>query len=152
MSTAPIDTVPRSYWFVGASWGEDGDQTSRFLEEGIWENGYEDKYLDEVRSMRPGEQIAIKSTYTRKHDLPFDNRGESVSVMAIKAIGTITENRNEGKRVRVDWTEDALRMNHVNGISIHIGNGLAGNPGRVEMRCVDSFRFRRKTAGYRSFP
>ena len=106
MSTAPINTVPRSYWFVGASWGEDGDQTSRFLEERIWENGYEDKYLDEVRSMRPGEQIAIKSTYTRKHDLPFDNRGESVSVMAIKAIGTITENRNEGKRVRVDWTED----------------------------------------------
>ena len=35
--------------------------------------------------------------------LPFDNRGELVSVMAIKATGTITENLGDGKRVRVDW-------------------------------------------------
>ena len=55
--------------------------------------------------MRPGERIAIKLTYTRKHDLPFDNRGHSVSVMAIEATGTITENPGDGKRVRVDWTE-----------------------------------------------
>ena len=36
----------RSYWFVGASYGGTEDQTSRFLSEGIWENGYDDKYLD----------------------------------------------------------------------------------------------------------
>ena len=76
-------------WFVGAAYGTD-DQTSRFLAEGIWENGYEDKYLDLVRSMRSGDRIAIKSSYTRKHGLPFDNRGQTVSVMAIKAIGTIS--------------------------------------------------------------
>ena len=103
MSTTQHDAVPRSYWFVGASWGEDGDQTSRFLGDGIWENGYDDRYLDEVRSMRPSERIAVKATYTRKLDLPFDNRGESVSVMAIKATGTITENQGDGKRVRVNW-------------------------------------------------
>lgn len=90
-------------WFVGAMYGGAGDQTSRFLAEGIWENGYDDKLLDVVRSMRPRDRIAIKSSYTRKHDLPFDNRGHTVSVMAIKAIGTITENLNDGKRVRVDW-------------------------------------------------
>ena len=44
--------------------------------------------------MRPGERIAVKSSYTRKHGLPFDNRGQTVSVMAIKAVGTITENMN----------------------------------------------------------
>ena len=55
--------------------------------------------------MRQGDWIAIKSTYIRKHDLPFDNRGNAVSVMAVKAIGTITENLNDGKRVRVDWTK-----------------------------------------------
>jgi 5-methylcytosine-specific restriction protein B len=91
-------------WFVGAAYGTD-DQTSRFLAEGIWENGYEDKYLDLVRSMRPGDRIAIKSSYTRKHGLPFDNRGQTVSVMAIKAVGTITENPNDGKQVRVHWTK-----------------------------------------------
>ncbi len=91
-------------WFVGANYDGE-DQTSRFLSEGIWENGYNDKYLDEVRAMRPGERIAIKAAYTRKHGLPFDNRGRTVSVLGIKVIGTITENLNDGKRVRVDWTE-----------------------------------------------
>ena len=72
--------------------------------EGIWENGYEDKYVDLVKSMCPGERIAIKSSYTRKHDLPFDNRGQSVSVMAIKAIGVISSNPKDGKLVTVKWT------------------------------------------------
>lgn len=94
----------QSYWFVGASYGGTDDQTPRFLKEGIWENGYEDKYLDTVRAMQPGEQIAIKAAYTQKHDLPFDSRGLTVSVMAIKAIGTITENPGDGRRVKVDWT------------------------------------------------
>jgi 5-methylcytosine-specific restriction protein B len=94
---------PQSYWFVGTTYGETEDQMPRFLNEGIWENGYDDKHLDVVRSMRPGDRIAIKSSYTRKHELPFDSRGNAVSVMAIKATGTITGNANDGKRVRVDW-------------------------------------------------
>ncbi|MCK4626111.1 MAG: AAA family ATPase [Phycisphaerae bacterium] len=93
----------RSYWFVGAMF--DDDQTPRFIQEGIWENGYTDKYLDRVRAIQPGDRIAIKSSYTRKHDLPFDNRGQSVSVMAIKAIGTVTANQGDGRRVKVDWTQ-----------------------------------------------
>lgn len=90
-------------WFVGASFGGIDNQLSRFLSEGIWENGYDNKHLDVVRSMRPGDRIAVKSSYTRKHGLPFDNRGQSVSVMAIKAVGTIIENANDGRHVRVDW-------------------------------------------------
>ena len=96
---------PSSNWFVGAAYDGTDDQTSRFLTEGIWENGYDNKLLDVVRSMRPGDRIAIKSSYTRKHRLPFESRGQAVSVMAIKAIGTITENLNDGKRVKVDWTK-----------------------------------------------
>ena len=95
---------PNTYWFVGASYGGTDDQTPRFLAEGIWENGYEDKYLDTVRTMQPGERIAIKAVYTQKHELPFDNRDQTVSVMAIKAIGTITENLGDGRHVKVDWT------------------------------------------------
>ena len=103
MDRAEFGTEPDSNWFVGATFDGNVDQTSRFVREGIWENGYDDKYLDLVRSMRPGDRIAIKSSYTRKHGLEFDNRGNSVSVMAIKAIGTITRNLNDGKRVQVDW-------------------------------------------------
>jgi 5-methylcytosine-specific restriction protein B len=105
MTTQTIDSAPHATWFVGASYGGTDDQTPRFLAEGIWENGYDDKLLDVVRSMRPGERIAIKSSYTRKHGLPFDSRGRTVSVMGIKAVGTITENLNDGKRVKVHWTK-----------------------------------------------
>ena len=98
-----MDSTSNPVWFVGASFGATDDQTQRFLSEGIWENGYEDKYLDLVRSMRPGERIAIKSAYTRKHGLPFDCNGQTVSIMSIKAIGIIRENPNDGRRIMVDW-------------------------------------------------
>lgn len=93
-----------SYWFVGAVHGKAGDQTSRFVQQGIWENGYKDRHLELVRSIQPGDRIAIKSSYTRKHDLPFDNRGQTVSVMAIKAVGTVTDNTGDGRTIKVDWS------------------------------------------------
>lgn len=105
MTTQMIDSASHATWFVGASYGGTDDQMPRFLAEGIWENGYDDKLLDVVRSMRPGERIAIKSSYTRTHGLPFDSRGRAVSVMGIKAVGTITENLNDGKGVKVDWAK-----------------------------------------------
>lgn len=93
----------RACWFVGATYGGTDDQTLRFLRDGIWENGYQDKYLDAVKSIQIGDRIAIKATYTRKHELPFDNRGQTVSVMAIKAIGTVEENLGDGRVLKVDW-------------------------------------------------
>lgn len=95
------DFVP-VFWFVGANWSGE-DQTDRFLKEGIWENGYEDRFLDEVRQMRPGEKIAIKAAYTRKRDLPFQSSGKPVSVMSIKAVGTIVSNAGDGRSVQVSW-------------------------------------------------
>ena len=104
---AKADTTtatPKSYWFVGASYGKGSeDQTDRFLAEGVWQNGYKDKYLDVVRSMQPGDKIAIKSSYVRKRNLSFDNKEQSVSVMGIKAIGVVTKNHGDGRFVDVDW-------------------------------------------------
>ena len=96
------------YWLVGAYWKDHDpqDQTKRFVEEGIWKNGYEDKYLDHVREMKVGDQIAIKSTTTQKRDLPFDARGHTVSKMLIKARGTIVANRGDGRTVEVEWDEN----------------------------------------------
>lgn len=91
-----------AYWFVGAAW--DGvDQTDRFLAEGVWENGYEDQFSDLVREMRPGEKIALKASFVQKKRLPFTIAGGSVSAMRIKATGTILENLDDGRRVRVAW-------------------------------------------------
>lgn len=91
------------YWFVGATW-DNIDQFDRFITNGIWENGYEDKLTEEVKSMAIGDHIAIKSSYTKKNGLTFDNRGSHVSVMLIKATGVITKNYNDGHKVAVNWT------------------------------------------------
>jgi len=97
------DSEDRAYWFVGAVWDGTEDQTDRFLSEGIWENGYDKQFSDLVRSMKPGDLIAIKASFTKKHGLPFDVGGKPVSVMRIKATGTVRENFNDGKRVKVAW-------------------------------------------------
>ncbi len=106
MNTKIEDTGARASWFVGASYGGTDDQTPRFLTDGIWEvSNPTDKESALVKSMKSGDRIAIKASYTRKLGLPFDNRGQTVSVMAIKATGTITENPQDGERVRVEWTK-----------------------------------------------
>jgi len=43
-----IENENVSYWFVGASF-DSGDQVQRFLQEGIWENGCEVRYLEKVK-------------------------------------------------------------------------------------------------------
>lgn len=93
------------YWMVGAYWDSDEppDQTGRFIAEGIWENGYEDKYLDVVKAMKVGDRIAIKAAHTQKHDLPFDAGGRTTSKMSIKATGTIVANPGNGTLVEVEW-------------------------------------------------
>lgn len=91
-----------NYWFVGAAW--DGiDQTERFLEQGVWQNGYDDKFLELVKQMKIGDRIAIKASFTRKRDVPFENHGRAASVMRIKAIGTISGNSGDGRSVDVTW-------------------------------------------------
>lgn len=107
--TPDPDLPPENnYWMVGSFWtGTDPpDQTDRFLEEGIWQNGYDDKYLEEVQSMQVGDRIAIKSASTQKLNLPFDARGNTVAKMTIKAVGTIVANRNDGRTVEVEWEPD----------------------------------------------
>jgi 5-methylcytosine-specific restriction protein B len=108
-AVADTEHLP-SYWFVGAYFTETegydgplGDQTGQFVKDGRWVNGNEGKYLDLVKAMKPGERIAIKAAFTRKHDLPFESKGNRVSVMAIKATGTITNNPRDGHNIDVEW-------------------------------------------------
>jgi 5-methylcytosine-specific restriction protein B len=100
-------TLPgeNNFWMVGAFWSDHDppDLTQRFLDEGVWKNGYKDRYLDEVRSMRVGDKIAIKAASTQRHNLPFESHGKTVSRMTIKAIGTIVKNRGDGRTVEVEW-------------------------------------------------
>ena len=53
-----------NYWLVGSYWSnrDPSDQTERFLNEGLWQDGDNNKNPDEVREMKPGDKIAIKSS------------------------------------------------------------------------------------------
>lgn len=104
MSDSALSHESGTTWFVGASFGHTDDQSARFLEEGIWEiSSPSQKEQALVRSMRPGERIAIEAAYVRKHGLPFDNRQQTMSVRGNKATGVIAENPEYGERVKVQW-------------------------------------------------
>jgi 5-methylcytosine-specific restriction protein B len=90
-------------WFVGAV-VNGRDQTDRFIDEGVWEHGFDDdRIAAQVRSMRLGDRIAIKAAYTQKHGLPFETNGNTASVMKIKATGVVAENPGDGRQIRVHW-------------------------------------------------
>ncbi len=104
MNLEQSDPQTRPCWFVGAVFSNGEDQLSRFLKDGVWEieePNPRDRSL--VNDMKVGDRIAVKSTFTRKNNLPFDNRGNSVSVMAIKAVGKVIENPGNGRLVKVEW-------------------------------------------------
>lgn len=101
-SDSLFDDPARQFWFVGAYWDGD-DQTERFLDKGIWQNGHETRFADEVARIKRNDCIAIKSTYTKKYNLPFKNNNKDVSCMHIKAIGRVTEPAEDGVTVKVDW-------------------------------------------------
>lgn len=92
-------SIKEKYYLVGAYWSdvEPKDQTERFVDAGLWENGYEDKLLDEVNAISEGSHIAIKSTYTRE---------KVKSVMLIKARGVVEKNHKDGRTLDVLWEED----------------------------------------------
>lgn len=95
-------------WYVGTTGNDENGQwrdfSDEYIDNGIWVNGWDDKFIDVVKSIAVGDRIAIKSTFTQKKNLPFDNHGKTVGAMRIKAIGTVTENAGDGKTIKVDWT------------------------------------------------
>lgn len=101
------ETIPYA-WYVGATGHDDNgewkDYSEQYISEGRWENGWDDKFVDDVKSMQVGDRTAIKAAYTKKNGLPFNNHGKVVGVMGIKAIGIITDNPQDGKHIKVDWT------------------------------------------------
>lgn len=91
-------------WVAGADWDGE-DQTAEFIEKGIWQNGYTDKYLDRVNAIQAGDRIAIKAIYGQKYNMPFNNYGCLVSCMKVKAIGTVKKNLNDGRTLEVEWEQ-----------------------------------------------
>ncbi|NCC98714.1 MAG: hypothetical protein EOL95_03285 [Bacteroidia bacterium] len=89
-------TVNISYYVLGASW-DGNDQTDRFIQNGIWENGYEDKFLNVVNAVNIGDKVAIKSSYATK---------DRKSILRIKAIGEVIKNENNGRILKIKWNNN----------------------------------------------
>jgi hypothetical protein len=89
------------YFLVGAFWDSHNpqDMTELFVEEERWENGYDDKFISETKSVPEGSFIAIKSAYVRER---------AKSVMMIKARGRVLKNHGDGRNMDVEWEEDFI--------------------------------------------
>lgn len=87
------------YFLVGAYWdgSNPADQAPRFIANGIWENGYDDKFIQEVKAVPEGSKIAIKAAFTKE---------KTKSVMAIKAKGIVVKNYNNGKKLDINWEKE----------------------------------------------
>lgn len=81
------------YYVGGAYWDNKNprDQTERFLIDGIWENGYDDKFTELVNAVPVGSMIAIKTT------------NKSYDQTIIKAVGEVKKNYHDGQTLEVEW-------------------------------------------------
>ncbi len=82
------------YYALGAVWNGREDQSDRFITDGIWENGYEDKFLNIVKSVQVGDRVTIKSSFATK---------ARKSYLRIKALGTVTDNPDNGRNLIIHW-------------------------------------------------
>jgi len=109
MSAKTEGAGARACWFVGAAFGGTDDQTARFLEESIWEiRNPSDKEVALVKSMQPGDSIAIKSAYVRKHNLPFDNLLKNIYTEGSFGFGFNNSKTEDGSG---EVTDNASVMN-----------------------------------------
>lgn len=101
-------------YFVGADFGGQS-QLSRFKKEGIWELGWQGdeknkqyiKMVSLLNKIEPGDPIIIKSTFTKKYNLPFNNPNNNYySVMRLSARGKVIENIGDGHTLKVEWEEN----------------------------------------------
>ncbi|GGM82818.1 hypothetical protein GCM10010967_13160 [Dyadobacter beijingensis] len=89
------------YYCAGFTWNDGKDsQLQRFIRDGIWENGYDDKHLEVIKKIPVGSKIAAKTSFTRKKN------GETISVLGVHAIGVVTDNPGDGKHLSVDWEKN----------------------------------------------
>ena len=93
--------MPRQYWVVGATWGDD-DMYNTFVDRGYWEMGYSDKQKPDYAELRAqiqeGDRVAIKTML-----------GQGSPEIRIRAIGIVKEVDGDDGRVYVDWVRRGMR-------------------------------------------
>lgn len=80
------------FYFVDAYWAD--DQTKRFIENGIWENGFEERYYDIINSVKAGSNLFLKKHKPNVSETKF---------VEIYAWGIVTSNVGNGRQLKVNW-------------------------------------------------
>jgi hypothetical protein len=90
----------KRYWLLGAftslGKGKQEDKSDWMISNGVWVNGWKDRFTKDIKSVRVGDEVAIKAVFAR---------GDK-SLMKIKCKGVVTENPKDGKNLYVDWQKD----------------------------------------------
>lgn len=139
----PLDEFGIDFaWYVGTTrndaQGQWHDFSDEYIEQGVWENGWDDKFLDIVNSIKIGDRIAIKSTFIQKYNLPFNNNGKKVGAMRIKAIGVVTGNSGDGKHIQVNWTRlDPAKTWYGPGTLRETIHSVSANDGYMKKQLLD---------------
>ena len=88
------NNMKQQYFIGGFTW-EGESQLDRFINEGIWVNGYEkDKYADLFKQVKVGDYFALKSTFVKNKQ----------SWLKIAKIGNVTKILNE-YTLQVKWLD-----------------------------------------------
>ena len=83
-----LNNSGKNFFALGHIWGEQ-DQMKRFLKDGIWENGHENKLTNVVRRIKSGDIVFLQSSYS--------------GYMRVKVIGVVSENIGDGHKILVNW-------------------------------------------------
>ncbi len=84
-------------YFIGGFTWEGESQLERFVEGGVWENGYqEDKYSELFSQIKVGDCFALKSTFAT------GRKPNGKSVLRIKNIGLVTAVISKSA-IKIDW-------------------------------------------------
>ncbi|GER58136.1 hypothetical protein ULMA_02440 [Patiriisocius marinus] len=91
-----------AYYCVGFHfYGENPtNQLPTFIENNIWINGYDDKFVNVVNEVPIGSLIAAKTSYTMNED------DKTISVLEVHCIGEVSGNSKDGKHLNVDWQKN----------------------------------------------
>ncbi|WP_282112338.1 McrB family protein [Maribacter stanieri] len=98
MNTNFDKTIP-GYYCVGFHFysQDSSNQLSKFIDNGVWQNGYDDKFQNIVNSVPVGSLLAAKTSYT------MNEYEKTISVLEVHCIGKVIENHQDGKTLNVEW-------------------------------------------------
>ncbi|MBV6639494.1 MAG: hypothetical protein KI791_02200 [Cyclobacteriaceae bacterium] len=83
----------RAYFVGGHHWNKTENQFDRFIRDGIWENGHENKFHSGVKSVQPKDIIFLKSTWS----------SAGKGILSLNGVGVVIKNHNDGFRLDVNW-------------------------------------------------